>query len=432
MQCVAFSDLLPRTQGKFGPTQMPPELKYLSREDLYALVWAEPMSTIAPRFHLSDVGLKKICQKHFIPVPGRGYWQMRGAGMRVKQPPLPQIGKAPMIRITVRPTLGDSAEWRQTIGRAKREKSPESRIVVPESLEAPHAVTLVAQRALKQAKADRYDAVTCDDPESFSIRVTRDAVDRTLRIIDALAKACATRDVQIRSAKVSGRTQASLIVEGEPIGVSITERLRRHEYLPRDRARWSLADYDYEGTGELVIKIAGAYSTGLRSTWSDGRRYRLEDCLHQVIAGAFKMGAWLAADRRKREERERRFEVEQQRRATLRKRVEAERQDVARLEQDAETWQRAQTIRAYVDAVEAKARRTGTSDNEQAQRIAWARQQADRIDPLTESPSSILDTDEASMRPISLWEWPDEGTGVPESESSSHQAPSDTNMGTPD
>ena len=44
----------------------------LNREELYKLVWAEPMRDVAKRFGISDVALAKKCRKMKIPVPGRG------------------------------------------------------------------------------------------------------------------------------------------------------------------------------------------------------------------------------------------------------------------------------------------------------------------------------------------------------------------------
>lgn len=61
----------------------------LSRQDLYELVWSEPMTRLAVRFALSDRGLAKICQRMRIPTPGRGYWAKLQHGRRVRRTPLP-------------------------------------------------------------------------------------------------------------------------------------------------------------------------------------------------------------------------------------------------------------------------------------------------------------------------------------------------------
>jgi hypothetical protein len=41
--------------------------KQLSRAELYALVWSEPMKTLSERFGISDVALKKTCMRAEIP-----------------------------------------------------------------------------------------------------------------------------------------------------------------------------------------------------------------------------------------------------------------------------------------------------------------------------------------------------------------------------
>jgi len=46
----------------------------LTRDELYQLVWSEPIQKIAPTFNISDRGLGKLCERHGIPVPPRGWW----------------------------------------------------------------------------------------------------------------------------------------------------------------------------------------------------------------------------------------------------------------------------------------------------------------------------------------------------------------------
>jgi hypothetical protein len=57
----------------------------LTREELYALVWSEPIQKLAPRYGLSDRGFGKLCARYNIPVPPRGWWAKKAAGKRVKQ-----------------------------------------------------------------------------------------------------------------------------------------------------------------------------------------------------------------------------------------------------------------------------------------------------------------------------------------------------------
>ena len=79
----------------------------MTRSELYAAVWAEPMSTLARRLGMSDSGLIKACRRDNIPTPGRGYWAQLAAGRPVAPVPLPladgdpevtfpRVGPAPM------------------------------------------------------------------------------------------------------------------------------------------------------------------------------------------------------------------------------------------------------------------------------------------------------------------------------------------------
>jgi len=61
--------------------------RVVARSELYALVWAEPMGRIAERFGISDVGLRKICDRADIPVPRAGYWMKVAHGKRVGRRP---------------------------------------------------------------------------------------------------------------------------------------------------------------------------------------------------------------------------------------------------------------------------------------------------------------------------------------------------------
>jgi len=67
-------------------------LERFDREKLYEQVWSQPMRTVAQAYAVSDVWLAKVCRRLKIPVPGRGYWAKKAAGMKVgRRPKLQQI-----------------------------------------------------------------------------------------------------------------------------------------------------------------------------------------------------------------------------------------------------------------------------------------------------------------------------------------------------
>jgi len=70
-------------------------------DQLHALVWERPVSEVAHRFGISDVGLSKVCRRPNIQVPQRGYWARLDSGqdVRPKQLPAAPSGLPEKIRI---------------------------------------------------------------------------------------------------------------------------------------------------------------------------------------------------------------------------------------------------------------------------------------------------------------------------------------------
>lgn len=54
----------------------------LRREELYELVWTESRVSLAKKFGVSDVWIRKSCVKANIPGPPLGYWARVAAGKR--------------------------------------------------------------------------------------------------------------------------------------------------------------------------------------------------------------------------------------------------------------------------------------------------------------------------------------------------------------
>lgn len=64
----------------------------ITRQQLYEMVWNEPLISLSKKYGISGVGLAKACRKAMIPVPPRGYWAKLEAGKPVRKIPLPDRG----------------------------------------------------------------------------------------------------------------------------------------------------------------------------------------------------------------------------------------------------------------------------------------------------------------------------------------------------
>src|ERR1700677_2101069 len=73
---------------------MPRNYVTITRQELYELVWSQPMQSLAKTFGISDVALAKRCRAVDVPVPPRGYWAQKAAGQNPPQLPLPKYRRS--------------------------------------------------------------------------------------------------------------------------------------------------------------------------------------------------------------------------------------------------------------------------------------------------------------------------------------------------
>ncbi|MBB4836986.1 hypothetical protein HNP52_000037 [Sphingomonas kyeonggiensis] len=62
----------------------------VSRDKLYELVWAEPMTKVSARFGVSGSYMARVCDMLNVPRPGRGHWTKLELGKADPAPPLPE------------------------------------------------------------------------------------------------------------------------------------------------------------------------------------------------------------------------------------------------------------------------------------------------------------------------------------------------------
>ena len=104
----------------------------LTREELYNLVWTKPMTEVGREFQMSDRAMAKVCARKQVPVPPRGYWAKKNAGITVPKPPLREFVVKPpnATRASVTPAeqapekgkvLSAFEERNQTIKKALKE-----------------------------------------------------------------------------------------------------------------------------------------------------------------------------------------------------------------------------------------------------------------------------------------------------------------------
>jgi hypothetical protein len=316
----------------------------MTRRQLYDLIWSKPMRDAAGEIGISDVGLKKVCVRHRVPVPPQGYWNKVHAGQRPSKAIFRDVDDARLNRVEIAGSHYDPPpEVKKALAEAKaRESEPDKKIDVPPVAPptVPAAIRLAA--ALKKSKHDDRGLAYAIDPKLFLVRVAATNVDRAVSLVEALLKAAADRSFAV----TTGGKHLTMVVDGESIVLGLKETTKRAAHVltqeeidrqaRRDRAQqannWDLSsrlyqrlpDWDYHATGQLFLEIEDRQRLNVRTRWSDTTTRRLEMMLNDVLAGLVAYAAGLKQRREEQARWRRELELRQQREAEARERAELE------------------------------------------------------------------------------------------------------------
>ncbi|QDV45817.1 hypothetical protein Enr13x_57200 [Stieleria neptunia] len=244
--------------------------------------------------------------------------------------------------------------------------------------------------------------------DMLSVEVSPKMTDRALRIMDALVKRIFAIGgaVEIRLCRNDRERRATTIVIAGVDVTTIRLREKREKVVSENddlSGRSREIRVDLVSTGVLLFdRGPGSLETELLI---DEGPKKVEDGLNDLIIRLIKHAGETRLKENERQERLARWEARQQMEGTQEKVIKyrignfyeqqaLERERVNELFNDADAYQQAQKIRVFVDALsECMSTEDGTVaiDSDEADYLRWAHQLADRVDPLCESPPSILD-----------------------------------------
>lgn len=387
-----------------------PEKIQLTRKDLYEQVWSEPMIKLSKRYGLSDVGLRKRCKKLNIPVPALGYWRKKEVGKAGPPPPLPSFDGDEAIEFHIKiekamPQPVDAEHYTEAEVRIAYEREGKNRIHVPSTLRSPHPYVTQTKEAFEGAEPSRYSrdkGLLSAHGEKLDISVSRNSLQRALRIMNALIKELEARGFKVsivmeKKNEYYSSYKTCVSVLGQTIEFGLKEFLKqtKRELTPAERKERPWADRfecEYNPSGRLSLEINTWEAT--RKNWSDAKIKRVEDCLNDFIVVLIQTSVELRTREVQRRQAEcNRLEWERLREERDRRRREEEAR-LKNLIDNASNWQKSKQLREYIHAVREEAiQKNGGIEpgSELDSWLTWANQQADRFDPLVENPPSILD-----------------------------------------
>lgn len=330
-----------------------------TRQELYELVWSTPISKLAEEFGLSDRGLAKICERHQIAVPGRGYWAKVEAGQSATKTPLWKIDNPSLDPVhiggakqQVNRYVASAVEAAQKAvaeantkhlalpkGEQKLPKKIDNAAPVAafEPVKRPHTSVSGLALDLKAAQPDEYGGISIP-----GIRVHRESRARVIAFLHHLALTLEIRGISV------GQDDRGIkaLIPSDDVVFEITESRERvkHDPTPAElkkqqdyerkreaasrRGEWLWGEsfwpeYDYHYTGKLTFEINN-WAEGARKKWSDGKHQSLETMVESIADGVLYHLAFDKARREEREEEERRRRHLAHRRELHKKREERE------------------------------------------------------------------------------------------------------------
>lgn len=383
----------------------------ISRRALYDLVWSKAVTKLAVDFGLSDVGFAKLCKRNNIPRPPRGYWAMLQVGKAPPKTRLPMPGQNWDIEIPPHKVDAKDLLTKENGAASLKEDAP---VVVAETLHDAHPLVRSSLPVLRIAPCDN-EGVLKPVPGCLHVCVSKPRLRRALLIMDALIRNFEKCGFVVKCSDEECSTFASIMGVDVPFKIDeyITEKRRKGEDVTPSISRGpefilhrQLHFRTMVPSGRLAVSVdvnrcRGYSRGGLRFRWSDGDRQRIEDHLKDFVAAAAQIASvmkdqqdeWAKWEQERKAERERAAEAERQRLDMVAK-IKEERKRVVELMGEAYSWQDGRILRDYIEAVRKDALKQGKNlgpDSEIGKWLAWAEKQADRLDPLKESPASILD-----------------------------------------
>ena len=375
----------------------------IERADLYDLVWQEPMTKIAPRFGLSDVGLAKACNRNNIPRPPAGYWAQKAVGKAPRRTPLPPVkdGEAKSITFLAdeRPkplrleSQSDRVKDEQLKALIAFEEQPENKITIVENPSRFHEIVRATKASFSGRSTGRLGA-------RLYVDVAKESLPRAFRLMDALVKAFEKRGHKVVIEQGKGQydvNEVLFVVLEEKYRVSLREKKKmiRIPESERDRVYGNRVRHEYNGLFELQLWRKQSGYDGAR--WIDGVKSKVENRLNAIM---IEFLVCVEKDRDwRRIQQERAVEARAAEIRRWEQQVERQKQEqkINELNQKIEKWEQAARIRAFIADARATNEGRGQPIEEGSELdlyLAWAMKHADAIDPLgTErKPQSVIAT----------------------------------------
>ena len=265
--------------------------------------------------------------------------------------------------------------------RLRTPKEPNPRIIEWTRVNKPHGSLLLTANALRRAKSEK-GIIAIGGESLLSLRLGAGSVERTIYILDTIARALEPRTITCafvgKQIRVCRGADSIPIVLAETIkrqkhGPTVDELKAEERYRHARSRDWATPyerqypEFDYLPTGELTISVEAWSNDRRRRSWRDNSRATLEAQLGHLVED---LEGWIDYEQDDRLQRERwerlhRRSEDNRRRGEARKKREGERD--ALLDEIVEMGRKAEQLRSWIAWAD------NIEDAETQRMLSWAR-----------------------------------------------------------
>jgi len=387
----------------------------ITRKALYELVWSKQLGMAADELGIKKTDLRYLCLGNKVPRPSSLFWRHKDIGKPEEPTPLPEPDKNPEFE--VQPDLvriNDPTLRKETVLQLMRIGSS-NLFKVREDFMGCHKLVSRTRKPRTASKKQKLQE-TQKTEGTLAIDVDQANSRRALLLFDAILKGFESLGYRVGITEEPYRNFTVIEVMGLKIQVSIREydsirvlekkrdehlyaeygiekERKRIELVPSGRLRVEISYAEYGFDRSYTCHQQGQISE-TKSTPMEMRLKQVAVAVIEVAAQAIQQKAWRKIrEEEKWEERKRKVE-EDKRRAQIWKQIQVEQALVDLMISDSEDWAKSNQLRDYIKAKKADYVSRGASigpKSDAGKWLKWASDQADRLDPLTKSPPSILD-----------------------------------------
>jgi hypothetical protein len=350
----------------------------LTRQELYDLVWGESMLSLAKKFIISDVGLRKKCRSLEIPVPNAGYWAKVKYGKKVAgRRPLGDFKGEQTALLKLREDENEHALSHAGLKKII-EKDIRINLIVPEKLINPDKMIVTAKEYFNRKDVIKEDKLYVRSSQNeIRIIVRPNTLEKALLFMDTLIKA-----IRIKGFDIKISDQGSFFVyEREEYQFFCHENL---EEIP-GQVVFKKSEIQY--TSQLCLYVK--FSRWNAHEWEDGKK-PLEKQISSIIATLELKGRKSTEERIAREKYRADEKAKELKEKAIQDTKERELDNFKELFKKAKRHDKAEMIRSYANKLEQNAIDRNELTFDLREKIEWAKKKADWYDPFIEADDELL------------------------------------------